>query len=145
MTTPSDQDILEAFPLDPIDHDNKEIYRGRLQKRLLVNRCGECKSWSQPPRGICPVCWSDAVEATEVSGRGTIYLTMLLHQGPPAPGVDYSEPHPVVTVELDEQPGLRVTTTIVGLPVDQVQIGMKVELTWIDRGGEPTPAFRAIE
>ena len=145
MTTPSDQDILEAFPLHPIDHDNKEIYRGRLQKRLLVNRCADCGTWSQPPRGLCPACWSDAVVATEVSGRGTVYLTMLLHQGPVVPGVDYSEPHPVVTVELEEQSGLRITATMTGLPADEIRIGMPVELAWIDRDGEPTPAFRVIE
>ena len=145
VTTPADQDILDAFPSDPIDHDNKEWYRGRLQQRLLVNRCADCGTWSQPPRGLCPACWSEAVVATEVSGRGTVYLTMLLHQGPAVPGVDYSEPHPVVTVELDEQPGLRVTATMTGLPVEDIRIGMPVELTWIDRGGEPTPAFRAID
>lgn len=140
--SPSDEQVLESFPNDPIDHDNKEHYRGRLQRRLLINRCRDCGSWSQPPRGICPACWSDAVEATEVSGRGTVYLTMLLHQGPPAPGVDYDSPHPVVVVELAEQPGLRFTAAMVGTDLDDVRIGTPVELTWIERGGEPTPAFR---
>jgi uncharacterized OB-fold protein len=71
-----------------------------------------------------------------------VYLLMLLHQGAPAPGVDYAHgPHPVVTVELDEQPGLRYTSTIVGCPVDQVAIGMPVRLTWIERNDAPFPVF----
>jgi uncharacterized OB-fold protein len=142
MTAPTDQQVLDAFPNDPIDHDNKESYRGRLQHRLLVNKCADCGRWSQPPRGICPSCWSDGVQATEVSGRGTVYLTMLLHQGPPAPGVDYTTPHPVVAVELVEQEGLRVTAAMVETPLADIHIGMPVELTWISRDGEPTPAFR---
>jgi uncharacterized OB-fold protein len=78
-----------------------------------------------------------------VSGRGTIHLLMLLHQGPPAPGVDYSVgPHPVATVELVEQPALRFTSTVVDCPVGDLAIGMPVELTWIDRDGVPFPAFR---
>jgi uncharacterized protein len=142
MTAPSDQQVLDSFPNAPIDHDNKEYYRGLLQRRLLVNRCGDCGRWSQPPRGICPACWSDDVAPTEVSGQGTVYLTMFLHQGPQVPGVDYSTPHPVVLVELAEQPGLRVTTTMVDIANEDIRIGMPVELTWIERGGEPVPAFR---
>ena len=68
---------------------------------------------------------------------------MLLHQGPPAPGVDYSAgPHPVATVELDEQSALRLTTTIIDCPVDDIAIGQSVELAWIERDGAPFPVFR---
>lgn len=142
MPAPTDEQVLDAFPSAPIDHDNKEHYRGRLQHRLLINKCTDCGTWSQPPRGICPACLSDRVQATAVSGRGIVYLTVFLHQGPPAPGVDYSSPHPVVAVELEEQDGLRFTAALVDAPLSDIRIGMPVELTWIDREGEPTPAFR---
>jgi uncharacterized OB-fold protein len=142
VTAPTDQQVLDSFPDAPIDHDNKEYYRGLLQRRLLVNRCTDCGRWSQPPRGICPACWSDAVVPTEVSGRGTVYLTMLLHQGPQVDGVDYSTPHPVVLVDLEEQEGLRATATVADVANEDIRIGMPVELTWLERGGAPTPAFR---
>ena len=71
---------------------------------------------------------------------------MRLHQGPPAPGVDYAAgPYPVVTVELDEQPGLRYTSTVVNCPADEVAIGMPVQLTWIDRNGAPFPVFEPVK
>jgi uncharacterized OB-fold protein len=79
--------------------------------------------------------------ATPVSGRGTIFMAIFLRQGPPTAGVDYSSPHPVVVVELDEQPGLRYTSTVVGAAPDEIRIGRRVELTWIDRAGMPVPAF----
>jgi hypothetical protein len=113
-----------------------------LERRLLINRCGECGTWHHPPLPICPACWSTEIEPTDVAGTGTIHLAVFLHQGPPAPGVDYSTPHPVVTVELEEQPGLRYTSTVVGSPNEDVQIGRRVRLDWIDRAGVPVPVFR---
>ncbi len=67
---------------------------------------------------------------------------MLLHQGPPAPEIDYSAgPYPVVTVELEEQPGLRFTSTVVGCPADAIAIGMPVQLAWATRHGASFPVF----
>jgi hypothetical protein len=71
---------------------------------------------------------------------------MALHQGPPAPGVDYAQgPYPVVTVELDEQPGLRFTSTVVGAPIDELVIGRRVVLGWIERNQVPFPVFRLAD
>jgi hypothetical protein len=75
-----------------------------------------------------------------VSGDGTIYLVVFLHQGPPAEGVDYSVPYPVVTVELDEK--VRFTSTIVGANNDEIEIGKRVSLDWIERTATPLPVFR---
>ena len=138
-----DVGLVERFPYAQIDHDNKHMYRGWIDKRLLVNRCEDCSVFHHPPKPVCPRCWSSALRPTEVSGRGIVHLTILLHQGPPAPGVDYAKgPHPVVTVELDEQAGLRFTSTVVDCPLEEVRIGLPVELDWVDRFGSPFPVFR---
>jgi len=140
---PSDAELVERFPYARIDHDNKALYRGWLEKRLRMNRCDDCQRFHHPPKPVCPGCWSASLTPSEVSGRGVIHLAMFLHQGPPAPGVDYAKaPHPVVTVELAEQEGLRFTSTVVGCPVDEVRIGAPVELDWVDRFGAPFPVFR---
>jgi uncharacterized OB-fold protein len=139
----SDAALVERFPWVRISHDNKHLFRGWLDRQLLINRCRDCKRFHHPPKPICPACWSWRVEPTPVSGRGVIHLAMFLRQGAPAPGVDYEKgPHPVVTVELEDQPGLRLTSTVVDTPLDQIRIGLPVELTWIDRYGAPFPAFR---
>jgi uncharacterized OB-fold protein len=78
---------------------------------------------------------------TEASGRGTVHLLVRLHQGPRAPGVDYSKPLPVVAVELAEQVGLRYTSSIVNCEPEDVHIDMPVTLTWIERYGAPFPVF----
>ena len=141
----TDAELVERFPYARVDHDTKHLYRGWLERRLLVNRCGDCGHWHHPPKPVCPKCLSDHLEPTQVSGRGEVYLTMLIHQGPPAPEVDYAKgPHPVVTVELEEQPGLRITSTVLDGP-DAAVIGTPVELAWTERHGVPFPAFKKRE
>ncbi|MER5628418.1 zinc ribbon domain-containing protein [Streptosporangium sp. NPDC002544] len=142
MSTVSDRELLERLPGFLILHDNKEFYRGWLRRELVMNRCQDCGNWQHPPRPVCPECWSQDVRATPVSGKGVIHTLIWLRQGPPAPDVDYSTPHPVAMVELVEQPGLRFTSTVTGVTQDDIAIGSPVELAWIERHGEPFPVFR---
>jgi uncharacterized OB-fold protein len=137
-----DEELLDLFAGFGVDRDSAAHFRGRLRKELLINRCEACGIWRHPPRPLCASCWSDRIVPTQVSGDGVIYLTLFLHQGPPAEGVDYSIPYPVVTAELDEQPGLRFTTTVVGANNEAISIGERVRLDWIERGGVPLPVFR---
>ena len=141
----SDEQVLDTYPGEAIDHDTKHYYRGLLQHRILVNRCSACSRWHLPPSATCPDCWSDAVEPTEVSGQGAVYYAVLLHQGPPADGVDYATPYPIVTVELAEQAGLRLTAPLLRCPREAIFIGLPVSLTWIERDGAPFPAFEPSE
>ena len=138
-----DATLVERFPWVQIDHDTKHMFRGWLDERLLIKRCGDCDRFHHPPKPICPECWSSNLTPTEVSGRGVIHLAMFLRQGAPAPDVDYQKgPHPVVTVALEEQEGLRFSSTVVGSPLEDISIGHAVELDWIERYGSPFPVFR---
>jgi len=138
----SDEDLVSRFADPALDHDTAAHFRGRLGRRLLLNRCAACGTWHHPPKPICAACWSTDVVADEVSGAGTIHLAIFLHQGPPVDGVDYTVPYPVITVELDEQPGLRFTSTIIGAPNEAIRIGERVRLDWMERRGNPVPVFR---
>ncbi|MEM7139804.1 MAG: zinc ribbon domain-containing protein [Actinomycetota bacterium] len=145
-TPRDDAALLTRFPGHPVNRDSAAHYHGRLERRLLINRCADCANWHHPPRPLCPACWSWDVAAVEVSGRGRIHLLMTLMQGPPAPGVDYADGHPVITVELDEQPALRFTATVTDdFPADRLEIGAPVVLDWTERDGTPTPVFRLDE
>ncbi len=139
----SDAALLELFAGHGVHRDNAAQYRGRLDGQLLINRCTDCARYHQPPRPMCPNCWSFDIAPTPVSGRGTIHLLMYLHAGPPAEGVDYHNGgHPVVVVELEEQEHLRVTGTVHGFGPNEPSIGDAVELGFLDRGGAPIAAFR---
>ena len=142
----SDEEVLARFPSVWVDHDNKFHYKGLLQKKLLINKCQNCGYWIYPHRPLCPKCWSEDLVPTEVSGKGTIYLYTILHQGRAIPGVDYAKsPHPVIAVELPEREGLRYLSTIIDCPLDEIRVGMPVEMVWIDREGVPAVVFRPIK
>jgi uncharacterized OB-fold protein len=132
----TDTELVRRYPAVAIDHDNKEQWRGYLGHRLLMARCLDCGHWHNPPRSICPKCWSGRVEARPVSGRGRVQWFTLLHQGAPVTAV------PAVVVELEEQPNLRLTTTVIGCPPEQIVCDMAVELAWQDHDGAPIPVFR---
>jgi uncharacterized OB-fold protein len=144
VTTPeeTDDELLERYRGVRLDHTNKHFYRGLLHHEVRLSRCDDCGWWHHRPKPVCPHCWSKNVGATAIVGTGTIHLLILLHQGPPADGVDYATPHPVVTVELDEQPGLRFTSTVIDVDPEELAIGQRVELVWIERDGRPFPVFQ---
>lgn len=139
----SDADLVDGYAPLTVDRDTAAFYRGWLDHELRMNRCADCHKWHNPPRAMCPHCWSWNVASEPVSGRGTIYLLILLHQGPPAEGVDYSKgPYPVAAVDLDEQPGLRFASTVIGAPPESLAIGQAVEVAWTTRNGLPFPVWQ---
>jgi uncharacterized OB-fold protein len=137
----SDETVFDTFTGVLIDYDNIEHYRGLLQQKLLINKCANCRYWVYPHRPMCPECWSWDLQPTQVSGRGTVYLFTLLYQGR-VRGSDFQEPLRIVAIELAEQPGLRYTSTVVNCSLEEMRIGMPVELTWITRRGILVPAFQ---
>ena len=143
--SPTDEEVLAAFPRLPINEDNVEHYRGRLQRRLLLNRCGSCGHWHNPPRPVCPRCWSAEVRPEQVSGRGVIDLLTVLHIGSAVPDVDYEAGYPLAAIALVEQPGLRFTASITEVGSGGIRIGMPVELAWAEREGAPLPVFRPAQ
>jgi uncharacterized OB-fold protein len=144
QTEETDEELLVRYPDVAVDHINKHFYRGLLHGEVRLNRCADCGTWHHRPKPICPKCWSKHLVPTPIEGTGTIYLFIALHQGPPAEGVDYSKPHPVATVELDDQPGLRFTSAVVGADADDISIGDRVELDWITRNDRPYPVWKVV-
>lgn len=106
---------------------------------LLGSRCTTCATVSFPPttRGddepvFCrnPRCDGAAVEAVELSRRGTVWSYTDARYQPPAPYVPAADPHEpfaIAAVELPE--GLVVLGQVAaGHGVDDLRVGAKVEL-----------------
>jgi uncharacterized protein len=94
---------------------------------LRMLRCGECGYWIHPPGPVCPICLSDDVHPQPLSGRA-IVTTYTVNRQQWRP--DLEVPYVVAIVDLAEQEGLRLTTNIVGCAVDDVRIGMPVEVVF---------------
>lgn len=74
-----------------------------------------------------------------VSGRGTVF-TFTINRHPYNPAVPL--PYVIAIVELVEQVGLRFTTDLVDVAVDEVYIGMPVVVTFEQAGEAWVPLFR---
>lgn len=136
-------EALARYAHRQIDQDNIGQHEGWLAHELRINRCGDCGKWHEPARAICPYCWSMNVAPTRVSGRGTVYLAILLRQGREEEGVTF--PYPVALIELEEQEGLRFTGTVVDAAWEDIRPGLPVKLDWVERHGAPFPVFRIDE
>jgi len=112
-------------PLPELDFDNRAFWTGGASGQLLITRCRSCGTWLHPPRPVCRVCGSTDVVPEAVSGRGTVVTYTVNHQ-PWLPDMDV--PYVLAIVELDEQPGLRLTTRLTGIDRSDVAIDMRVQV-----------------
>ena len=71
---------------------------------------------------------------------GKVFFHTIVHHGAPIEGMRL--PFAVVAVELAEQDGLRYLATMVDCRNEDIRCDMPVEMTWIERGVTPFPAFR---
>lgn len=92
---------------------------------LMIQRCGGCQHFQHPPRALCPQCGANQLAPVATSGLGTVATYTVNYQAW-RPGVPV--PYSVAIVELDEQPGLRLTTNIVGCDPQAVFIGQRVRV-----------------
>ena len=129
------------WPIPQITDENGAFWTGGRDGELLIFRCTSCGYWIHPPTPRCPQCLSDAVEPQAVSGRGTVYSYTINRQAW-VPGLEV--PFVIAMVELDEQPGLRLMTNIVDCPTEEVEIGMVVEVAFVERGEAFIPVFQKV-
>lgn len=126
------------WPIPQITDDNGAFWTGGRDGELLIVRCGACGYWVHPPSPRCPKCLSDAVAPSAVSGRGTVYSYTINRQAW-VPGLEV--PFVLAIVELDEQPGLRLMTNLVDCLPEEAEIGMPVEVAFVERGEAFVPVF----
>jgi uncharacterized OB-fold protein len=90
----------------------------------------------------CPLCLSKELAVEAVSGRAVVHTYTVNHQ-PWFPGLE--PPYIVAIVELPEQPGLRLTTGLVGVAPDEVRIGAEVEVLFERYDDVWLPFFRPVD
>lgn len=117
-------DTSYAKPLPRITADNAPFFDGLKAGELRLQRCKDCERFHYPPGPVCPHCFSETVEWTRTSGRGTISSWVVVHKAW-FPAFEAEIPYNVVQVELEEGP--RLTANAVDIAPDALEIGMRVE------------------
>jgi uncharacterized OB-fold protein len=118
-------------PLPVIEAPAVEYWEGARRGELMIQRCDACALWVHPPLFSCPRCGEEPIATQPASGLGTVYSFSIMRM-PGIPGFD--SPYAVAVVELDEQPGLITIGNVLDCPVEDLEIGMRVEVTFEDVG-----------
>jgi uncharacterized OB-fold protein len=132
-----------SLPLPEMEPEDKPYWESLKNHQMRIQQCSDCAKWCFQPKPFCPHCLSDKLVWTPVSGRGRVWASTTLYQAF-LPSLANVVPLNISIVELEE--GVRVTTNVIGCPVDQVKIGMPVEVVYDDVTDEVTLAkFRPVE
>lgn len=92
---------------------------------LRVGQCAVCGRLLHPATAVCPSCESTEIGLAPVSGRATVIARTVNHQRwlP-----ELVTPYCIAVVALVEDPRVRLTTNIVGIPPEDVAIGTTVRV-----------------
>ncbi len=120
-----------------------EFYGFCKEHELRFQRCSGCARWRHVPRELCAGCGSWDWEWVASSGRGTVFtwtvVTRALH-----PAFTDDAPYAPVVVEMEE--GVRLLSTVVDCPPEELEMGMAVTVVYDDVNEELTlPRFRRME
>jgi hypothetical protein len=136
MTIEGLRDTLSARALPAPDNASLHYWQSAADGKLVLQRCVDCGAYQFYPRALCAACTGET-EWVEASGRGTLYTFTVIRQNRSEAFAGLS-PYAVGIIELDE--GVRMMSNIVDCDVDQLEVGMALEvllLTAADDVGLP--------
>jgi len=120
MTTTS-----HAKPLPSVDDSNRPFWDAAREGRLMLQTCADCNHVRYPLNHVCPVCLSDKFEWRAMSGKGTVYSSIVFHQVY-NPAFTTDVPYNVSLIQLAEGP--RMFSNVVGLAPSDVKVGDNVRV-----------------
>jgi uncharacterized protein len=117
------------------------FWSAAAEGRLVLQRCGACRSLYFPAVETCSACLrDDRLEWTSASGRGEVFSYVVMHQLY-HPAFAAEVPYTVVDVKLEEGP--RMISRLADGGAGAVRVGMPVEVTFVHAGENVhLPMFR---
>lgn len=121
-----------------VTDDTRAFWSGGEVGELRIVRCHNCQHYLHPPAPVCRHCRSMDVAPEAVSGRGTLASYTVNHQ---QWGDAFDGPYIVALVEIVEEPELHILTSLRDLSLDEVEIGMPLEVDFVPIGDAWLPVF----
>ncbi|MBR9910840.1 MAG: DNA-binding protein [Gammaproteobacteria bacterium] len=128
-------------PAPELDELNAFFWTSGADGELRMQYCDECHYWQHPPSVCCRKCLGEGIAAKPLAGTGTVGA-ITVNRMPWMPGLKV--PYILVIVELDEQPGLRLTSAMPGVEPGAVQIGDRVKVCFEQREDVWVPFFELL-
>lgn len=133
---------MATRPLPKLDSFNREFWTGGAAGELRINQCQDCQAFIHPPRPVCRNCLSENVTAKAVSGTGVVdTFTVNYQKWHPQAEV----PYVIARVTLDGVPGVILTTNIIDCDPNDVDIGDRVQVTFLQQDDVYLPLFKKVE
>ncbi|MDH3705741.1 MAG: MaoC family dehydratase N-terminal domain-containing protein [Acidimicrobiia bacterium] len=120
-------------PRPKFNQDQAWFWEGLRKNELRIQRFTDTGRLVHPPANANPATGAMDYDWVVASGRATLYSYAVPHH-PEVPSFDY--PLVVGLVELEE--GVRLVTNIVGCAPDQLEIGMPLQLGFVDTHDDVT-------
>ena len=112
-------------PRPAVSADTAFFWEGASRGELLIQRCKSCGTLRHPARPMCGECGSLEWDTVRASGRGEVFTYVVFHH-PSVPA--FETPYVVALIQLEE--GTRLVSNVIGIPPEDVRIGMPVEVTF---------------
>ncbi len=128
-----------GLPLPELTPENEAFWTGGSNGELRIMVCSLCDHRIHPPQLMCPKCLSRKVTPVVSSGKGTIHTYTINRQ---AWLPDLKVPYALAVVDLDDQPGVRMTARLDADDLAGITIGAAVTVDFEERDDVFVPFFR---
>ncbi len=125
---------LPKFP----EPDTEPFWDATKDHELKYQVCDDCGGLVWHPRRHCTHCTSLNLSWKTSKGEGTVYTFSIVRQNY-HPAFRERIPYVVAWVDLDE--GFRMLSNVVGVDAEEVSVGQRVRVRWLDQEGLALPAF----
>ncbi len=115
--------------------------------RFVIQNCTSCDRLQHPPEPECFGCGSaDDLEWRELSGRGRIHSYSVVYDNTVALRIP-DQPFNLAVIELEEDPEITLVSNLPGIPLDEVEIGAAVTVTFEETHatGQKVPEWELAE
>lgn len=134
-------EFVEGRPLPHLDPVSTAFWEASKRGDFLYQQCPECGNTQFYLRPACTECLAEP-ENKVAAGTGTIHTFSIVRQNY-APPFHQWAPYAVAVIELDEGP--RAMGNVVGVDVDDVAIGQRVQVEFVDAADDVAlPFWRVI-
>jgi uncharacterized OB-fold protein len=131
--------VLPRFP----ELDTEPFWEATKSHELRYQVCDACGEVVFYPRRHCTACTGLDLTWHTSAGTGTIYTFSVIRRSQHPAFMDMV-PYVIAWVDVDE--GFRTMTHILDVdpddPASGLEIGARVEVSWVDRGTVSLPGFR---
>ncbi len=132
---------MDMWPLEAKEFNRCwPFYENLKQGRLTTTKCRDCGNVSYPPRVICPQCYSENLEYTDLPKKGKVIVFSEEVKGVP---LGFESPLIHAVIDLGVDPVRRLLTRVINCPAGTLKRGDEVRLVVFDIPATPIEKGKA--